>query len=169
MALPQRKRLRLSGYDYSNQGCYFITILTDKRKRFFWEKDNQLSIFGKIVEKHILDISNHHFGVMIDNYSIMPDHIHLLLTIGCDALPDDEQTFNDAYFNKIKFSEVSDIIGAFKSSVTREIRKNIPNVKIWHRSYYDHIIVNMDDYNETWDYIESNPDVWIANHKGESL
>ncbi len=167
MALPKRKKLRLSGYDYSSQGCYFITILTDNRKPLFWNKNNQLSDLGKIAEKHILDISNHHFGVMIDNFTIMPDHIHLLLTIGCDALPNDVKVFEDAYFNKIKFSEVSDIIGAFKSSVTREIRKKIPDIKIWHRSYYDHIINNLNDYNETWDYIESNPDVWIAKNKGE--
>ena len=167
MALPQRKKIRLSGYDYSSQGCYFITILTDKRKNFFWDKDYNLSDFGRIAEKYILEIPNHHFGVMIDNYTIMPDHIHLLLTIGCDALPKDEKLSEDAYFNRIKFSEVSDIIGTFKSSVTREIRKKVPEIKIWHRSYYDHIINNLNDYNETWDYIENNPNVWIAKNKGE--
>lgn len=169
MPLPKRKKLRLSGYDYSEQGCYFITILTDKRKRLFWNTDYTLSYFGFIVEECILDIPNHHFAVKIDNFAIMPDHVHILLTIGCDALSNDEKIFEDAYFNRIKFSDVSDIIGLFKASVSRKIRKIHPDFKVWHRSFYDHIINNLNDYNETWDYIENNPNVWIAKNKGESF
>ena len=118
-----------------------------------------------LLDETIIEGRKFFFAVKIDNYAIMPDHIHLLVTIGCDALPDDEQILEDDFFNKIKYADISDIIGCFKASVTRKIRKEYPQIKIWHRSYFDHIINNLNDYNATWDYIENNPNVWIAKQK----
>lgn len=35
-SLPQRKQNRLNGYDYSQNGCYFVTICTKNRCPLFW-------------------------------------------------------------------------------------------------------------------------------------
>ncbi len=159
MEFPVRKRQRLKGYDYSSPGCYFVTILTNKRQKLFWD-DYELNAIGKIVENRILTLSQFFNFIKIDNYVIMPDHIHLLITIGCDSLPDSDEWLLADIKNKIEYPDLKNIIGSFKSFVSRDIHKIIPNIKVWHKSYYDHIINNKKDYDETWDYIEANPIRW---------
>ena len=60
---PQRKRIRLQEYEYSNDGYYFITICMKKRSEFFGTIINGhifLSEYGKILEKRWLDLPNHY-------------------------------------------------------------------------------------------------------------
>ena len=91
--LPKRKRNRLSHFDYSMPGAYFITACTDKRKCLLWDnvgatigrpQDIRLSVCGEIVNKAILDIPNFYPGLMVDHYVVMPNHIHILLRICAD-------------------------------------------------------------------------------------
>ena len=90
---PKRKDPRLKGYDYSKTGAYFLTICTQNRK-------NSLSIivgegsplphllpYGEIVDEWIRKIPEKFSEVSVDCYVIMPNHIHILLTI----LKDDER------------------------------------------------------------------------------
>ena len=163
---PKRKIIRYKGYDYSSQGSYFVTISTYQRKNLFWE-NNFLNEYGKIVEKHILNLCTHYYGIKIDNYAIMPNHVHLLITIGCDALPNDDVTLFKSFNSEINFPKLPNIVGGFKSGITKEIHTINSGMKVWQTRYFDHIITNMNDYNETWEYIENNPNVWIAKHKGE--
>lgn len=100
-ALPKRKRARLHGYDYSSPGSYFLTVCTAEKKRYFWdetvgarmarpcsESENAppvpLSRYGKVVEDAIQKIGENYTAVSVDYYVIMPDHLHLLLTIHTD-------------------------------------------------------------------------------------
>lgn len=163
MKLPQRKRLRLKGYDYSTPGCYFVTMLTHNRVPLFWVGD-KLSAFGNIVENDILSIPTHFNDVKVDNYIVMPDHIHLLITIGCDALKNDETVLLNELLGKNLHSKLDVIIGSLKSGITRKIHMITPDITVWHKSYFDHIIKNENDYNETWDYIDANPIRWKIKH-----
>ena len=96
--LPVRKRTRLQGYDYSSAGAYFITICTKDMRKLFGEVENVLSIstgetvgancvrpklsdIGKIVEKEIHVISAAYDAVKVDAHVVMPNHIHLLISI----------------------------------------------------------------------------------------
>ena len=157
--LPKRKKLRLSGYDYSSSGCYFVTICTHNNLNLFWT-NGLLNSFGRIVESQIEKIEERYWDVKIDKYVIMPNHIHMLVTIGCDALPDDDEILLQETLGEIKHSNLEGIIGLLKSGVTREIHRINNKIKVWQRSYFDHIIRNEKDYNETWDYIEANPIRW---------
>ena len=168
MILPQRKKLRLEKYDYSSPGAYFVTISTYNRQKIFWT-DNELNELGRIVEESILDIHNHHKFVKVDNYAIMPNHVHLIITIGCDALPDDDDVLLNEIMGKNKYDDLKIVVGCFKASVTRKIHKKYANLKIWQRFYNDHIIKDKTEYSIIWDYIENNPNVWIAKNKGESF
>lgn len=162
--LPERKNLRLRGFDYSSQGSYFVTICTKDKQNLFWT-NNEINEIGKIVENHIIGLSSHYFGVKIDNYAIMPNHIHVLVTIGCDALPENDEILLNNIYNKYSFPNLKVIIGGLKSGITKDIHKSFPRINVWQRGYHDHIINNLNDYNETWDYIENNPNVWIAKTK----
>ena len=91
--LPKRKPNRLKEYDYSSPGVYFITICTKDRRNLFWENagasitrppDVQLSEYGKIVDSAIRNIPVYYPAISIDSYTVMPNHIHLLLQINAD-------------------------------------------------------------------------------------
>ena len=164
MVYPQRKRQRLKGFDYSSQGCYFVTISTYKKQRLFWS-NGEINRIGEIVERKIFDLHKYFKFIKIDNYVIMPDHIHLLITIGCDALPNMDDWLMADFKKEIIYPNLSDVIGSLKSFSTREIHKIYPDLIIWQKSYYDHIINNQKDYDETWDYIEANPIRWKIKHE----
>lgn len=153
MAFVKRKKIRLEGYDYSSCGAYFITICVADRNRLLWQNAEAdydrkraeayshepplLSGAGTIVKNEIQKLSTIYGNVMVDQYCIMPDHIHLILLI----LPDEKGQAHPA-------PTVSRIIKQFKGSVTKQIGNSI-----WQKSFYDKIIRNERDYQEVWQYI----------------
>ena len=94
MDIQRRKPNRLKDYDYSSAGSYFITICTKDRQNILCEivgatigrpTEIRLSEYGEIVKDGVGNIHNHYECVRVDNYVIMPNHIHLLLTIDCGS------------------------------------------------------------------------------------
>ena len=90
---PKRKQNRLQNYDYSMPHGYFITVCTQDRKNLFWmgeripvtcKEEVMLTKYGKMVDEVILSIPAHYPSVSVDDYVIMPNHIHLLLQIHTD-------------------------------------------------------------------------------------
>ena len=43
---------------------------------------------------------------------------------------------------------------------SRQIRLLKPDLKVWQRSYYEHVIRSEQDYLEIWEYIDGNPAKW---------
>ena len=150
MALPKRKHPRLKDYDYSQNGCYFVTICVKKRENLLSQIDKiknevVLNDMGVQIEKFILKIASVYEGIFVDNYVIMPDHIHLLLRI-------------EGKKDKLVQPKLQTIIRSFKTMVTKEMGESI-----WQTSYYDHIVRNEQDYMNVWNYIETNPCRWLKN------
>ena len=94
MERPQRKRLRLESYDYSQPGSYFITICTRERNQevlcsiepavgAIINRPPRISLtpLGRIVDETIRAIPDHYPGISVDQYIIMPDHVHLILAL----------------------------------------------------------------------------------------
>ena len=158
--LPQRKQIRLKYYNYSEQGYYFITICTKDRKQILSKiisnsgKKNiksvgancvrpqiQLSVIGKMLDKEINKISNIYKNIIIDEYVIMPNHIHLIIAIK---------------YGRTQFAPtISRIIKQYKGSVTKKLGYNI-----WQKSFYEHIIRNEKEYYKIVEYIQKNPLKW---------
>ncbi len=163
MNLPNRKPNRLKEYDYGEVGCYFITICTQNRQHIFKIENmfvgNDLCVVpqNQIIRKWLMETQNK-YQIKIDNFVIMPDHIHLLITIS-------ERHIGRSLQDAIRF---------FKTMTTNEYIRNVKigtlpafHKKLWQKSYYDHIIRNQQDYDETWEYIENNPIKWIEKHKNQ--
>lgn len=75
---------RLQNWDYSENGYYFITICTKERRYYFGEIINnkiQLSEIGKIIQHYWLEIPKHFLFVKLDEFAIMPNHVHGILII----------------------------------------------------------------------------------------
>lgn len=151
-----RKNNRLGKYDYSQNGAYFITICVKDRKEILSEIVGagvldcpmlKLLYHGEIADKYIRQLNDFYDNISIPKYVIMPDHIHLIITVdnGQSETPAPTRDTNNN-------SVIAKFVSTFKRFCDREYGENI-----WQRSYYDHIIRNKDDYNKIWEYIENNP------------
>ena len=167
MELPKRKNTRLKNYDYSLNGCYFITVCIKNRLQILGTikaPENQisppvteLSEKGKIVDKYINMISQSYENVFVDNYVIMPDHIHLLVSIEKPYICVDRKDLSEKV-------SVSTIIKALKTLVTKEIKESI-----WQKSFYDEIIENEKTYIRASQYIDDNPVCWFMGKHNDNV
>lgn len=153
--LPIRKPTRLKNFDYGKQRIYFITICTQYRKCILSSIVGegsplpQLSLYGKIVDEWIQRIPEKYVGTFVSHYVIMPNHIHLLLSVSDGGRGDPSPTTDK-------------IIGWFKYQATKEINKirKAEQEKVFQRSFYAHIVRNREDYLEIAKYIADNPKRW---------
>ena len=157
MEAANRKPNRIAGYDYNQNGAYFVTLCTQDRKKILSEIVGDGSPvpkpYGIVAENFIKNISVKYPSVTVDKYVIMPDHIHILLRIN--------------YGTGDPSPTLGNIIGWYKYQVTKQINlhTNEPGMRLFQRSYYDHVIRNQQDYNEIWEYIDNNPLKWILEHR----
>ena len=153
MSQPTRRPNRLSHFDYSAPGAYFITICTQNRKCLFWEnvgasiarpQTQRLSHYGTIVDQVIRNISAHYPAVSVDHYVVMPNHIHLLLQINTD--PDGRAMPAPA---------ISTVVQQLKGIITKRLGHCV-----WQKLFHDHVVRNEQDYKKIWQYIDGNPSKW---------
>ncbi|MEG0895246.1 MAG: transposase [Oscillospiraceae bacterium] len=151
MELPKRKRLRLDGYDYSQNGAYFITICTQNRECILGKivgddahivPQIQLSEYGIVIEKYLNGI------IGVDKFIIMPNHIHLVIFINLSAN-------GTMWASSPTNQSIPQLIKSFKILVTKGI-----GLSLFQRSYHDHIIRNEQEYQKIWQYIDTNPLKW---------
>lgn len=160
--LPQRKRLRLEGYDYSQNGSYFVTLCVNGRKDLFdiepYYVGNdprvvpfESSIQNRIIHKWIRKTENN-FDIKFDKYVIMKNHLHFIISISDNPLAE-----------RHTGRSLPEIMKWFKTMTTNEyineVKKgNLPpfDKKLWQKSYYDHIIRDEEDYLNIWNYIDAN-------------
>lgn len=79
-----RRSVRLKGYDYSQSGAYFITIVTWQRLMLFGKIENgemKLNRYGDVVQKWWNDIPDHFPNVETGAFIIMPNHVHGIIII----------------------------------------------------------------------------------------
>ncbi len=164
------KSARLSGYDYSQNGMYFVTICTKNREEFFGQIENGemiLSDMGKIVRDELLQTPKIRPNVKLDEWVIMPNHVHAIIEICTDAQRRDAlqcvSTGVLEYKNKFgpQANNLASIIRGFKGVVTNKIHQ-MPNSNsfAWQSRFYDHIIRNEISLNKIREYIRTNPQMW---------
>ena len=142
---PTRKPHRLDDYDYSTPGAYFVTICTKERRPVLSHiavgttigrpPEVQLSTLGHVVEDAILQIPVRYEGTVLDQYVVMPNHVHLLLQITSPGGP-----------------KLGQIIQQLKGHVTKQWGK-----PVWQEKFYDHVIRDESDFLIKYQYISNNP------------
>lgn len=150
LPLPERKPLRLPGYDYSLPGTYYVTIVTFNRLCLFgYISDTQMCLnpIGKMLENQWLHLPKRFANLEIDEFVIMPNHFHGVITLLNDASPT---------------PTLATIIRAFKSSTTYRwhLIRSGGEGPLWQRNYYEHIIRSEQDLDRARQYIRSNPTAW---------
>ena len=173
---------RLPGWDYASSGFYFVTICTHERAHYFGDVliDNNgmtsvaLSNIGKIARDCWLDISNHFPNASLDEWVVMPNHVHGIIVIGdndvntfCrdEAMPR-LYKYTGPYPQMSKISpqpqSLSVIVGSFKSATSYKCHKQNLNFA-WQSRFYDHIIRNEISLNKIRRYIRNNPQMWYRD------
>ena len=181
-----RKSLRLKGYDYSQPGHYFVTIVANGRECVFGEVVNGKMILndgGKMVKRCWKNIPEHYPAVILDKYVIMPNHVHGIIIItnrndvygGVQNLinvgvqnfePLQIQKQNSGYnyqqnkYQKIIPRSLGAIIRGFKIGVTKWFHENTNINKVWQRNFYDYIIRDKNELYPIRKYINNNPKNW---------
>ena len=146
MKYPVRKTTRIPSFDYSRDHYYFVTICTHDKKCLFGSIKEH-SCYGKIAADSILEIESHFDGVAVDKFVVMPNHVHIIIRIGCKEGLGQNPNLNN-------------IIGLYKSGVSRRIHAYDPFEQVWQRSFHDHVIRGQKDYEKIWNYIDTNPMRW---------
>lgn len=162
-----RKSIRLSEYDYTLPGAYFVTIVTYQRKCILGAIRNGeiiLSNIGRIVNNTWQEIPIHFPNATVDNYVIMPNHIHGIVNIldtGVGARHASPLRGKDPLGTSPRSLGV--IIGSFKSAATKRIHQTeeYKKIQVWHRNYYEHVIRDERDYEKIVEYIITNPANWM--------
>jgi putative transposase len=169
---------RLAYWDYGSNASYFITICTNNRVYYFGNiiKDTkfcviagqnvmQLTKLGKQAENCAIAIPDHFPFVRVDEFVVMPDHVHLLFTIlktdGNDGDTVGTQNIASRRCNRFgpQSKNVASIIRGYKIGVTRFARENNIDFK-WQSRFYDHIVRNSDEYTRIKIYIKNNVNNW---------
>lgn len=113
----------------------------------------ELNSFGLILKNQIEWLENQYPYISIHNYVIMPNHFHLILEI-------DSSKVNT---NEIKIKSLSSVMGALKTTSSKQIRDFGFIDFAWHRSFHDHIIRNEKEYELISNYIDRNPQKWFED------
>jgi REP element-mobilizing transposase RayT len=154
------------GFDYSQNAVYFVTSCCKNRTHHFGEvhlgKMN-LSEFGKIVETQIEWLQTQYPYIELHNYVVMPNHVHILFGIDSSLIERTARELSQhelSVQDPIKIKSVSSIMGAFKTTTSKQIHL-LGNLHFeWQRSFHDHIVRNAKAYDNIFNYITDNPNRW---------
>jgi len=170
------KSARLKNWDYSNDGFYFVTFCVKDHECVLGDIINNkmvLNKYGMIVHQEIINTSKIRKNVIIDEFVVMPNHIHLILIID-NALfgkqnPVETQCIAslqlDEYKNKFgpQKNNLSSIIRGLKSITTKQIHQiGLIDFK-WQSRFYDHVIRDEKSLNNIKEYIKLNPLRWESD------
>jgi putative transposase len=174
-AIYHRRSIRLRGHDYAAGGVYFVTVcVADHRPLFGTVVNGRMALndAGRAAAACWRDIPAHFPQAALDEWIVMPDHVHGILRLGtaCHA-----QT--PPAFGRPISGAVGTILGAYKAATTRTIRRRTGMAchapaacrapAVWQRNYYDIIVRDDRALNNIRRYIRDNPAHWDALRYGE--
>ncbi|MEW6088305.1 MAG: transposase [bacterium] len=218
--IHHRNSIRLKDYDYAREGAYFVTICCWNKECLFGEigigvgagskpalspkpalnpKPAQMILndTGRMIEDTWNDLPNHNVCIELDEFVIMPNHIHgIIVLAGLAGLePVTSRAGLEPVTNRAGLEPVTnraglepaptghnvmkmrhglpEIIRQFKTFSAKRINKlrQTPGVPVWQRNYYEHIIRNEIELNKIREYIINNPFNWQDDEycRGESM
>ena len=179
--IHRRRSIRLREYDYRQAGAYFVTVCTHEREPLL---DNQ-RLHG-IVERAWYRLPGRFEGVALDEFVVMPNHVHGIVWIRRDAVGARRPAPSSARmiwreiqtafapggrseasplrpalrFHAPPSGSLGVIMGSFKADSTRRINRirGTPGAAVWQRGYYERIIRDEAELNAIRQYIRDNRD-----------
>jgi putative transposase len=157
-----RRSIRLRGYDYSQDGVYFLTICTHRRACLLGEiveGEMVLNEAGLIVAAAWEQLPCHYPHAFLDSSVIMPNHVHSILALNRDST---KRAGLKPAPTLDRGHGLPEIVRGFKTFSSRRINEfqRTRGKPVWQRNYYEHIIRDRKSLNAIREYIESNPSQW---------
>lgn len=182
----RRQSVRLQGYDYSQVGMYFVTIVAQGRECLFGEithNEMRLNGFGIIVRDEWLRTRELRPNIELDEFVVMPNHFHGIVVVNCRGTLHVPNIDNDAgkgtlqrdhtveQFGKPTSNSIPTIMRLFKSVTTKRINeaRNMSGQPVWQRNYYEHIIRDEESLNRIREYIANNPAQWESDSENPTF
>jgi putative transposase len=157
-----RRSIRHPGHDYASAGAYFITICVANRQAQFGQIQNQqmmLNGIGQLAHTCWAEIPHHHPHSALDEFVIMPNHMHGILWITTSGATANggRRTFGGSTKGSI-----STVIAGYKAAVTRTAHQTglLAAARLWQARFWDRIIRNDIELAHIRDYIRNNPARW---------
>jgi REP element-mobilizing transposase RayT len=177
-----RRSIRLRGYDYTQPGAYFVTMVTYQREDLFGEivdGEMRLNWTGELVKREWERLPHRFPHIQLDEFIVMPNHIHgLILIIGPDrgtaANNEDEDIkitrcapTNREQFSKPVPGSIPTIIRSFKSAVSLRVNRSRFSLgaPVWQRNYFERIVRNHSELERIQAYIHQNPTRWADDRE----
>ena len=167
---PRRVALRLPGFDYSQEGAYFVTICVKGRQSLFGKIiDNEMNLneFGKIAAASWDDLSSSdNPAIKLDAFTVMPNHIHGIMIItgarGFGSLSDSPIKTGGETPPLQKPPALGQILGYYKYQSAGRINalRKTAGTSLWQRGYYEQVIRDDQALNRIREYIAGNPQGW---------
>lgn len=161
-AKHHRRSIRLDHHDYRSEGAYFVTICTAGRACVFGEIANdemRLSRRGMIASSSWHDIPNHRSNVELDQFIVMPNHVHGIVWIVSRVQARGTQV------SPLQAGSLGAIVGGYKAAVSREINRLRPGAayNLWQPNYFEHVIRTERALESIREYIATNVERWSAD------
>ncbi|MBR1991710.1 MAG: hypothetical protein IJ986_05505 [Bacteroidales bacterium] len=174
---------RRRGWNYANEGAYFITIVTANRECVFGDVVNgeiRYSQLGQIAYDEFMKSFEIRHELQIGAFCLMPNHLHAILILDNDdfvGTHDSVETHGRASLqsqsNGIAYrspKSISSFVAQYKSSVVSRYDDWVDTVgmgkkynrqnPLWQSNYHDHIIRDEQEYSKIMEYIINNPLKW---------
>jgi putative transposase len=169
-----RSSARLKTFDYTSNAAYFITVCTFSRDHLFGEivdGEMQLNDAGRIVWECWNAIPEHFPHVELDAFIAMPDHVHGIVLISQPSETNVRPPVvvgaqhaaplrnSDDVIPRVQPGSLGAIVRSFKSAATKRINESrgLPGTPVWQRNYWDRVIRDDRELEETRKYILENP------------
>ena len=171
--LHHRRSIRLTGYDYSQAGAYFLTVCAYRRGCLFGEivdGQTRLNANGEIVNDCWHRLPEHYPNIKLDAFVVMPNHIHAIVVLtpgvgaGFKPAPTPQRGPPPAPTPQHGLPE---IVRGFKTFSSRRINegRRTSGVPVWQHNYYDHIIRDEGALERIRQYIVLNPARWAQDEE----
>ena len=186
-AIHHRKSIRIQGYDYAQDGAYFVTICTYNRQCLFGDikgvlqyaptAEMVLNPFGIVVRDAWQNTPVIRPGILLDAFVIMPNHVHGIIIIRrgtrrgvlrtgvlrTGVLRTGVLPYAPTPIFQSPSQNIGAIVRGFKSSTTKQINqiRGTPGLPVWQRNYHEHIIRNEEELHRIREYIITNAQNWV--------
>ena len=166
----RRRSIRLSGYDYSSSGAYFVTVCIKNKECLFGEIVDgmmRLNHAGELIHQIWDALPKRYEDIDLDAFVVMPNHVHGIIVptetpaVGAGlALPTRKGAASGA-------PTLGDVIRTFKSISAIHLNRLLTRTgqPLWQRNYYEHIIRNEAGLDRTRAYIAMNPQNWMMDEE----
>ena len=188
----RRRSIRLRGYDYSQVGAYFVTVVVQGRACLFGDvigEEMRLNDAGEMIRRVWQELPGRFPGIALDTFILMPNHLHGIISIdqpvgaplvgAQKAVPPHVATRDSNPRATTRVAPtgdgryaLGDVVGAFKSLTTVEYVRGVKTLrwpqfygKLWQRNYFEHVVRSEESLTKIRQYIRDNPARWAFDRE----